>query len=369
MNIGLFIIFIGILCNEFTLRRFLLQKGVIGPFIRIELLIFEALLILAGLFIVKLDNKTLVFIKSRSRTITLLFGLYLIVFALVSAEIGLHITENLKRPRYGNIDTSGLVYTVDEYKRRVTPLRNQDGRDRYALFFGCSCMFGLGVKDDETMPFYFGEAAGRYRPYNYGRGGTGPAYMLETLQREGFAREIPEREGILVYNFWDDHVNRTIGRMSVVGSWGSELSCYSMDKKGELRKEGTFMSARPFLTRLYIALLRFHSVRALHINLPPRITDKHIRLTGRVIEESRNIFNQKFKNGKFFVILCPGQHMYSHRLEPYLKKAGIEYLDYTDLLDFPKREFCVSKYDRHPAPRAYEIMADRLARDMAILKD
>ncbi|MEI6128295.1 MAG: hypothetical protein WCQ99_17240, partial [Pseudomonadota bacterium] len=60
------------------------------------------------------------------------------------------------------------AYTIDEYGRRLTPGLNEWGKDFFILFFGCSFTFGEGLQDNETLPFYVSEYAGRYRAYNYG---------------------------------------------------------------------------------------------------------------------------------------------------------------------------------------------------------
>ena len=41
--------------------------------------------------------------------------------------------------------------------------------------------FGLGVNDDETMPFYVAQYASHYTPYNYCVSGHHPHYVLAQL--------------------------------------------------------------------------------------------------------------------------------------------------------------------------------------------
>ncbi|HNY03187.1 MAG TPA: hypothetical protein PKG48_11395, partial [Bacteroidales bacterium] len=96
---------------------------------------------------------------------------------------------------------------------RATP-NSTDTAGRSAFFFGCSVTFGTGVNDDQTLPFYFNEAAGgHYRVYNFGLPGYGPHQMLALVESSRFG-EIPAgREGkdIAVYSFIPDHIRRSAG--------------------------------------------------------------------------------------------------------------------------------------------------------------
>ena len=60
-----------------------------------------------------------------------------------------------------------VVYSIDEFHRRITPVGQTEDRTRFLLFFGDSFTFGEGVSDNETLPFYVGELAPKYKPYNY----------------------------------------------------------------------------------------------------------------------------------------------------------------------------------------------------------
>src|SRR5262249_21411136 len=52
-----------------------------------------------------------------------------------------------------------VVYSTDEHNRRITPVKNRKQRNRFILFFGCSMVFGEGVGNEETMPFYVAQYA------------------------------------------------------------------------------------------------------------------------------------------------------------------------------------------------------------------
>ena len=57
------------------------------------------------------------------------------------------------------------------------------GRPRKVAFFGCSFMFGHGVEDDQTLPYYFvREAGGTFEGFNFAGEGWGPHQMLREIE-------------------------------------------------------------------------------------------------------------------------------------------------------------------------------------------
>ena len=163
------------------------------------------------------------------------------------------VTHYRQMPRLTeNMDTGGqrlhqATYTTDAYHRRITPVDHPEQRHKFLLFFGCSMTFGLGVNDDETMPFYVAQYASHYRPYNYGVSGYGPHYMLAQLQRGDLPKEIHEHQGIAIYTFIDHHINRAIGTMRVYNQWEQHAPFYTLDAHDRLVRKGDFTSGRPLV--------------------------------------------------------------------------------------------------------------------------
>lgn len=251
----------------------------------------------------------------------------------------------------------------DKYRRRLTPTENLQGRSKYALFLGCSFTFGDGVRDNETLPYFFGEMVPTYQPYNYGRSGAGPQQMLVTLQNSHINKQITEKEGILIYTFLDQHINRTIGSMRAVGELGPFHPYFFINKHNELVQKGSFASGRPFLTRLYRIIFRSQLARFFHIELPPLIREQDVYLTYRIIKESARLYQAQFKNSNFYILFYPGSR-YARRIIPYLENDGIKYLDYS-WIDFRNKAFRLEG-NPHPAPLAYRTLAERIAKDLGI---
>ena len=143
------------------------------------------------------------------------------------------------------------TYTTDAYHRRVTPIAHPEQRHNFLLFFGCSMTFGLGVYDDETMPFYVAQYASHYRPYNYGVAGYGPHHMLAQLQRGNLTKEIHEPHGIAVYTFIDDHINRVLGAMRAYTQSGVHVPIYTLDAQDRLVKQEQSTFGRRLVSLLF----------------------------------------------------------------------------------------------------------------------
>ena len=256
------------------------------------------------------------------------------------------------------------TYSTDAYSRRLTPIENIEHRSYFMLFFGCSYTFGEGVNDNETMPFYFAQYASKSRPYNYGIPGAGPQEMLAKLQSGQLAAEINEQHGILVYTFIDHHINRAIGTMDVYNSWGWAMPFYTIDANNKLVRKGNFASGRPGLALLYRLMDKSQILKYFNVTIPPLSHDDSIRITARMIEESRNVFREQFHNGEFYVLLYPGVRRGKEMLK-YFQQSGVKYLDYSGLMDLAQSSFRIEG-DTHPTAKAHRLVAAQLARDLDI---
>lgn len=257
-----------------------------------------------------------------------------------------------------------IIYTVDEYSRRITPETTFADKDKFILFFGGSFTVGEGVENNETLPYYISQLAGKYRAYNYGFHGYGPQQMLAHLQKSNFPAEIKENDGILIYTFIDPHISRAIGAMSVYTTWGKDMPYYTFEANKNLVRYGSFSTGRPFLSTVYSILGGSQTVKYFGFDFP-QINESHIELTAAIIEESRNNFKDKFGGEEFYVVFYPTiSYNYSKRLIPYLEKAGIKYLDYS-ALPWKGPEFQLEG-DPHPNPNAYRSLAELITKDLKL---
>jgi hypothetical protein len=259
-----------------------------------------------------------------------------------------------------------VEYAIDARRRRITPVDDPGRRTRFALFFGCSFTFGEGVAERETLPFRVAELAPRYMPYNYGFQGYGPQQLLARLESSDLRSEVIEDDGVLIYSFIDSHVARAIGSMSVYSGWASAAPNYELDDAGQPVRRGNFTTGRPATSLLYSVLGRSQTLEYFRVELPPVVRDSHIELTARMLARSAALFREKFGAQRFVVVIFPGAEL-APRLAPALERLGVDFLDYSELVDFdgqPQLYQIVG--DGHPSARTYQEVARRLARDLGI---
>jgi uncharacterized membrane protein YobD (UPF0266 family) len=407
--IGVILLCIGIISNELVLAKLFAQDGMLEEITRIKILSFDIFLIFSGLFFILFRNKIsrykqLLFryLISCQRTVAILVGFIFSITIILFIEFGFYFLNILNESRKEkNIYTErpislkeddkilgykprrsvqvsamkkvegrvvyDVVYSTDKYSRRITPMNDTQNRKNFILFFGGSFAFGEGVNDDETMPFYASYFARQYKSYNYGVPGYGPQGMLAILQDRDITKEIPEKNGLLIYLFIDHHINRAIGDMYVYNAWGKRMPYYIIDSNNTIQRQGNFKSNRLITSSIYALFGKSQIVKYFHVNLPNNINDNHIILSSKIIEESRNIFRNKFHSDEFYVLFYPGKKIHK-RMIPYLERARIRYLDYSNLANLKESEFSI-KGDGHPTPKANLIIAKKLLDDIGILDD
>ena len=424
--VGLTLICIGIFCNEWLLAKLLSTDGVVDIQNRVAVWLFDLICIFLGLCLVTMGKLTASrdvlrrLSQSYPRTLACSIGLVLTVILIVCLEglfygLNHYQKENIIReenswirlpspaeeggvsaypsrrvhgqaipdPFLGyTLPENALIadkaeiggqllyqetYTTDAYHRRVTPIDHPEQRHNFSLFFGCSMTFGLGVNDDETMPFYVAQYASRFRPYNYGVAGYGPHHMLAQLQRGNLTKEINEKHGIAVYTFIDHHIKRVLGAMREYTLSGVQVPIYALDAHDRLVRQESATFGRRLISFLSGGLGQSQILTYYHITFPPmpRIREEHIRLTARIIEEARNAFHQQFPNTEFYVLLYPGVRR-GKDLIPYLAQAGIKYLDYSSFIDWPHPELTLQD-SIHPTAHGHRLVAAQLAKDLGIL--
>ena len=278
--------------------------------------------------------------------------------------------HNIVQPRPGahhvrtmDAKTNALIdnveYNVDPFGRRVTPRKENTGQ-KFIIFVGDSFTYGEGVKGDETLPAQFGAMSPAYMSYNYGFSGMGPFDVLARLETVDFAQEVAQSSGVVLYTFLDSHIDRTMGRMSIAG-WQSPRAYYEVTETGLTRK-GTFRTGRPVTTLAYRVLARSALLRALRIDIPPRITSTDIGATARVIVEMDAVVRRRLPDSRFCVLFYPGWSNYASRIIPALTAKDICHVDFGQLFRGDSDPvYYLREDDKHPTPAAYQRVAASLS--------
>jgi hypothetical protein len=251
-----------------------------------------------------------------------------------------------------------LRYAIDSLGRRHVPLLRPDSSYReFALLQVCSFPFGYGLPDAQTFARALDSIAG-VRPYNYSISGYGPQHIAGMLHTTDLRSEIHETNGRLIYLFIDDHVPRLIGSRRLIKMWAARFP-YMYLEGDELRWNGDFVSGRPWLTQFYQVISKSAFIDLFDIEIPPVITDRHLKLTAKVLGKSEEEFLWHYPQGEFLVVLCPGSKL-AHRLVNQLEKEGVPFVDYSQLLDMHSPEFKIHWTEGHPNGLYYQRVTEEL---------
>ncbi len=329
-----------------------------------SLILLTTALVLVGLLIAGVELVFLILNSTRTPgPVKVYEGEYLTPeFSDYDPNLGKKLMPNadvLCRLKVDDKNVWDVRYSTDAYGRRTTTHPENPAPSQFAVFFGCSFLFGEGANDNETIPSQFAAAAPQFRAYNYGVPGYGTQHMLAKLESGTIRNEVKERDGVVVYLYLEDvHEPRVIGDMQLTNSFAQYFPYYDFNERGELQRFGNFTTGRPVVTNMYHLLGKSQFVRYMGLNFP-KPSQRHEELVASIIDRSRQLCREQLGCEKFFVVCYP--HRSPHRrLLPLLESRNITVLDERDLFD-PGVEGNLHKGDGHPTPLANRILSSRLS--------
>ncbi|HPO13788.1 MAG TPA: SGNH/GDSL hydrolase family protein [Candidatus Hydrogenedentes bacterium] len=278
-------------------------------------------------------------------------------YDLCTETVVKHTKTSYGKPLYS------VLFSTDACGYRITPVDNREDRTHFLAFFGCSFTFGQTVNDDETLEAQVARRAPAYMPYNYALPGYGPQQMLLQLMQYDLRGTMPEKEGIGIYTFIDDHINRAIGSMRHVTSWTKRFPCFE-EKNGALAYLGSYERAHPYRLLVYRLISHDYILRHYGVNWPVSPSIYDINLTVAIIAESAKRFAEIFPGSPFYVVLYPwSSNTYGGDVIRLLRERQISCLDYRTLFkDTPPEK--VRFIDTHPTPEGYARVAQILVSDL-----
>lgn len=91
-----------------------------------------------------------------------------------------YFNKNLKKqPKKWHYRTKEVIYKLNSYGYRTEEFDNISWKDSIVIF-GCSCVFGVGVSEDETLSHYLSEYLGR-PVINMGIPGSSNQFILDSI--------------------------------------------------------------------------------------------------------------------------------------------------------------------------------------------
>lgn len=266
-------------------------------------------------------------------------------------------------PANPSADTAFVFNTTvktDSLGNRSVDIPGIWNRQKYALFFGCSFTFGVGVEDTATIPYYFAKYDTSYCAYNFAVGGYGTQHMLAKLQYTGLRESVKQDTGVCFYIYMRAHPGRVIGDLYTYTNFGEEMPYYDYSNDS-ITYFGNFTEGRRFISGFYSLMNKSHFIKYFNINFPPKILPKHYKLTCDIINRSYLEYKKQFGNDNFYVVVYPS----NDDIVEYLNDYNFKVLDLSRVFNAKDDKYYISNYDEHPTPLANRIVADELINRLA----
>jgi len=257
-------------------------------------------------------------------------------------------------------------YEFDEYARRRVSQKNLQYRRSHLVVFGCSFVFGIGVTDQNTLPSALAAHLPQHHVYNFGVFGQSPATLYLHAREDDSWKGVNERDGVAVYVYIDDHLNRVIGSLAAVANWDGLLPKIRLKSDQRAEYKGTYKNDEPFITGLYAwvykKLWNSETRKFFRIaNWPAFYREADFTFLGATILDLKEEYLRRVGKGEFVVVIYP-LSMTAPWLRKELERRGIAYIDYSadsrigDITFFP--------YEGHPTGESNRKVATILAADL-----
>jgi hypothetical protein len=248
-----------------------------------------------------------------------------------------------------------VTYKIDANRLREIPAAIQ-GRPHRIAFFGCSFMFGHGVEDNQTLPYYFvHDARGAFEGFNFAGEGWGPHQMLREIEI-GFVRRIAGIPDLAIYEAIPDHLRRVAGR----APW-EDGPRYELCPGDDVCYMGPFHSAEYQIYRRWLE--KSWTVKFLDNHFARLSRPSDISLFLAVLKKTRSLLEE---SGTRFVIVLWDENELAKSLLMALKANQFDVIAVSSAVaQSDQSKYPLTQLDRHPSPATNKALADYLWEDVA----
>ena len=247
-----------------------------------------------------------------------------------------------------------VTYTIDANGLREIPAPSE-GRARKVVFFGCSFMFGHGVEDDQTLPYYFiQDSGGTFEGFNFAGEGWGPHQMLREIEN-GFVRRVTGTPDLAVYEVIPDHLRRVAGR----APW-EDGPKYELCPGDEACYSGPYHSSYyNFLRRRFNEswAVKYFDARFAKLSRP-----SDIPLFLAVLKRTRTLLE---KSGTRLIIVLWDQNDLARTMMKALRANRFDVIALSSVVSEEARKgHPLTQLDQHPSPETNQAIAMYLWRNV-----
>jgi hypothetical protein len=231
--------------------------------------------------------------------------------------------------------------TTDHFSRRTTPIVGSGPRHNHLIVLGCSQVMGIGVENNETIPYFLGKLANDYRPYNYGVGAWGTGNIFAMLNVRNLAKEVSEKKGIAIYLFFDFHIQERSVANLASPSFIAGYPTFKLGTVGKPEYLGSMKDVFPW-TLFFSKLLDFFPTIKNFLKEREWSMEER-RLAVSLISGIRDRYLAEFRGGRFVLVQMNQLDSATNNL---LADAGIERFHFFEQTKFQPNEL-INPFDGH----------------------
>jgi hypothetical protein len=233
----------------------------------------------------------------------------------------------IKTPPNG-INGYKAFYNINKIGQRILPASasiSSSSKPFHLIVAGESNTFGIGVSDEESLPFLLSQKHPDYHVYNFGHPGGGPHNTFARFEKMDWYSQIKEKEGRMIYIFAPAWMMERVAATKNYLSWDKGNSPWYELENGKLVYKGILKD------RLLSKILNF--IRLIDyfgwIGELPKFNSDHLKLATKLLEETRRQYLKVFPRGLFTVLVSNyalWDPTLSNELISLLKAANVEVL-------------------------------------------
>lgn len=234
----------------------------------------------------------------------------------------------IKAPLTG-INGYKAFYNMNKIGQRILPvsasISSLTPKPFHLIVAGESNTFGIGVNDEESLPYLLSQKHPNYHVYNFGHPGGGPHNTYARFEKTDWHSQIKENYGRMIYIFAPAWMMERVAASKNYLSWDKGNSPWYELENGKLVYKGILRQRLLSKVFNFIRLIDYFG----WVGELPKFNSNHLKLAAKLLEETKREYLKVFPKG-LFTVLVSNYVMWDPRLSneliTLLKAANVEVL-------------------------------------------